>query len=174
MFDGQMHGVGRLTYENNEHYNGDFVRGIISQRLLQFSAEWRSLFLLVDWLLWDMINLSCIHIYSKIELSLHIVEGKRHGLGQYVYADGSIFKGMSNCTQIVFLFSMRESLILQFFLSSLIITFIKWLIDSTYLVLNVELSLLFDNIMFTIGHFPSLPSSYLHHITSVFISLSFS
>ena len=48
MFDGQMHGVGRLTYENNEHYNGDFVRGIISQRLLQFSAEWRSLFLFVD------------------------------------------------------------------------------------------------------------------------------
>ena len=27
MFDGQMHGVGKLTYENDENYHGDFVRG---------------------------------------------------------------------------------------------------------------------------------------------------
>ena len=27
MFDGQMHGVGKLTYENDENYYGDFVRG---------------------------------------------------------------------------------------------------------------------------------------------------
>jgi MORN repeat len=27
MFDGQMHGPGKLIYENDEYYSGDFVRG---------------------------------------------------------------------------------------------------------------------------------------------------
>ena len=27
IFDGQMHGQGRLTYDNGEYYNGDWVRG---------------------------------------------------------------------------------------------------------------------------------------------------
>lgn len=27
MLDGQMHGHGKLTYENEEYYDGDFVRG---------------------------------------------------------------------------------------------------------------------------------------------------
>jgi hypothetical protein len=27
MFEGQMHGMGKLIYENDEFYNGDFVRG---------------------------------------------------------------------------------------------------------------------------------------------------
>ena len=27
MLDGQMHGHGKLTYENDESYDGDFVRG---------------------------------------------------------------------------------------------------------------------------------------------------
>lgn len=42
MFDGQMHGPGKLIYENDEYYSGDFVRGegdrmrmIAGLRLLQ-------------------------------------------------------------------------------------------------------------------------------------------
>jgi hypothetical protein len=27
ILDGQMHGVGKLTYENGEYYDGDWVRG---------------------------------------------------------------------------------------------------------------------------------------------------
>lgn len=27
MFDGQMHGLGKLIYDNEEYYNGDFIRG---------------------------------------------------------------------------------------------------------------------------------------------------
>ena len=27
MFDGQMHGPGKLIYENEEYYSGEFVRG---------------------------------------------------------------------------------------------------------------------------------------------------
>lgn len=27
MFDGQMHGLGKLVYDNEEYYNGDFIRG---------------------------------------------------------------------------------------------------------------------------------------------------
>ena len=27
MFDGQMHGLGKLIYDNEEYYNGEFVRG---------------------------------------------------------------------------------------------------------------------------------------------------
>ena len=28
ILDGQMHGCGKLTYENGEYYDGDWVRGI--------------------------------------------------------------------------------------------------------------------------------------------------
>lgn len=27
ILDGQMHGCGKLTYENGEYYDGDWVRG---------------------------------------------------------------------------------------------------------------------------------------------------
>ena len=27
MFDGQMHGLGKLIYDNEEYYNGEFIRG---------------------------------------------------------------------------------------------------------------------------------------------------
>ena len=27
MFDGQMHGPGKLIYENEEYYSGEFIRG---------------------------------------------------------------------------------------------------------------------------------------------------
>lgn len=28
IFDGQMHGHGKLTYENGEYYDGEWVRGM--------------------------------------------------------------------------------------------------------------------------------------------------
>ena len=34
IMDGQMHGVGKLTYENGEYYDGEWVRGMFYVNLL--------------------------------------------------------------------------------------------------------------------------------------------
>ena len=73
MLDGQMHGHGKLTYENDESYDGDFVRG-----------DWRTF----PTELTQPLIFNDLSSYSFIKLS-----GKRHGQGLYIYADGSTFKG---------------------------------------------------------------------------------
>ena len=75
MLDGQMHGHGKLIYENDEYYEGDFVRGKKAFSKLMPGAKWIT----------SIANTSDIMTTSI---------GKRHGQGKYEYADGSTFKGL--------------------------------------------------------------------------------
>lgn len=75
MLDGQMHGHGKLIYENDEYYEGDFVRGKKAFSKLMLGTK-------------SVTSLANTSDIMKISV------GKRHGQGQYVYADGSTFKGL--------------------------------------------------------------------------------
>ena len=87
MFDGQMHGIGKLTYENDEYYHGDFVRGTAANvtDVLYHSHYQPQQYLII----WNTCN---------------IYQGKRHGLGQYTYSDGSVFKGMRVFYHLIHMF----------------------------------------------------------------------
>lgn len=69
ILDGFMHGDGRLTYENGEYYDGQWVRG-----------------------LWSVTSFSLIKliVFPSIPVSL---TGKRHGRGEYRYSDGTKYVG---------------------------------------------------------------------------------
>lgn len=53
ILDGQMHGCGKLTYENGEYYDGDWIRGI--SYLLQFLCLFNIIIML--YLLFNIIML---------------------------------------------------------------------------------------------------------------------
>lgn len=67
ILDGFMHGEGRLTYENGEYYDGQWVRG-------------------KAWLVTSFFpqRTSSLKPYTS---------GKRHGRGEYRYADGTKYIG---------------------------------------------------------------------------------
>lgn len=84
MLDGQMHGHGKLIYENNEYYEGDFVRGKWSA-----SGEVRS--------------------NRELDLIIHsYFIGKREGQGHYVYADTSTFKGVTMWIKVVYFYGLLQ------------------------------------------------------------------
>lgn len=74
IMDGQMHGVGKLTYENGEYYDGEWVRG----KVYSFAL---SLFYIPP----DNV--------SRITLAYQSLAGKRQGTGEYLYNDGSKYYG---------------------------------------------------------------------------------
>jgi hypothetical protein len=72
ILDGQMHGHGKLKYENGEYYDGEWVKGRLEKSLF-FSIRLRNDLVLI---------------------------GKRHGKGEYVYNDGTRFIGMWDSDRI--------------------------------------------------------------------------
>jgi hypothetical protein len=77
MLDGQMHGHGKLIYENNEYYEGDFVRGK-----------------------WSAIGDGRNNRESDLIILSSLI-GKREGQGHYVYADTSTFKGVTKWVELI-------------------------------------------------------------------------
>lgn len=69
MLDGQMHGHGKLIYENNEYYEGDFVRGKCS--LTREGSRSREMVLIFTIILQEnvkdrVIMCTLIHRLSKV------------------------------------------------------------------------------------------------------------
>ncbi len=63
ILDGQMHGDGKLTYDNGEYYDGEWVKG------KRYSWTYQQGF------------------------NTEFFSGKRHGRGEYMYADGTKYVG---------------------------------------------------------------------------------
>lgn len=84
MLDGQMHGHGKLIYENNEYYEGDFVRG-----------KWSTV--------------GEVRNYRKLDLiTRSYLVGKREGQGHYVYSDTSTFKGVTKRIGVIYFYAQLQ------------------------------------------------------------------
>lgn len=63
ILDGQMHGEGKLTYDNGEYYDGEWVKG----------------------------KMCTTSSFTSIIIRFWV--GKRHGRGEYYYSDGTKYIG---------------------------------------------------------------------------------